>query len=354
MKIQALHEKFFSTNYLLLVLQYTKIFFCLIIFVGTIVIAISLLSLIYDVNIWWIKMLDFPREQVFIVCLVCLLLFVLVNKSWSFWPAFFSVGLLASVALQAYFLVPYTPLVSYQVTQADADSVDKEAIVSIMVANVYMKNRHAEALLEIAGATDPDMLLLMETDLWWENAVQALHQRYAYSVEYPLDNTYGMLLYSKYPLIDPETRFFQHNDVPSFHTKVKLPDGDIFYFHGMHPVPPTRSKYPDNIGEKEEALIDVGNMIVRQQRPAIVAGDFNDVAWSHTTRLFQAKGHLYDLRVGRGFYNSFSAQSPVMRWPLDHVYVTKEFKALSIERLSNFGSDHFPVYVKLALTTPAP
>lgn len=327
-----------------------KYFFCyFIVGVGTLAIGATLLSLLYNVNVWWIKALDFPRLQVLMVSLLCLLLFMLINRRWSFWPIFFIFGLLVSASFQAYFILPYTPLVSHQAAWATSNDVHPKATVGLLIANVYMKNRNAEAFLEIVREANPDVILTVETDQWWENALQLLQNYYPYSLKYPLDNTYGMLLYSKYPLIDPEIKFLQHDDVPSFHTKVRLPNGRLFYFHGVHPVPPMLSEYPDNIGEEEEELLEVGDMVVQHHMPAVVAGDFNDVAWASTSRLFQIEGHLNDVRIGRGLYNSFDAFSTFLRWPLDHVYVSDEFEVRDIERLGKFGSDHFPIYVKLVL-----
>jgi len=39
-----------------------------------------------------------------------------------------------------------------------------------------------------------------------------------------------------------------------------------------------------------------------------------------------------------------------MRWPLDHVYVSGEFRVAGLERLLAGGSDHFPIFVRLVLT----
>nr|WP_271425199.1 hypothetical protein [Aequorivita sinensis] len=38
-----------------------------------------------------------------------------------------------------------------------------------------------------------------------------------------------------------------------------------------------------------------------------------------------------------------------MRWPLDHVFVTDEFSVQKLEKLSDIGSDHFPIYIELVL-----
>jgi hypothetical protein len=81
--------------------------------------------------------------------------------------------------------------------------------------------------------------------------------------------------------------------------------------------------------------------------PAIVAGDFNDVAWSHTSRLMQRTGGLLDPRVGRGLYNTFDATLPLLRYPLDHIFHTEHFTLAELRRLPFIGSDHFPMSATL-------
>jgi endonuclease/exonuclease/phosphatase (EEP) superfamily protein YafD len=81
--------------------------------------------------------------------------------------------------------------------------------------------------------------------------------------------------------------------------------------------------------------------------PVIVAGDFNDVAWSHTTHLFQRIGGLLDPRVGRGLFNTFDSRSRLLRFPLDHVFASRHFLLVELRRLPNIGSDHFPILMVL-------
>ena len=92
----------------------------------------------------------------------------------------------------------------------------------------------------------------------------------------------------------------------------------------------------------------MGRKAKESGKPTIVAGDLNDVAWSHTTGLFQKISGLLDPRIGRGFYNTFHARYPAIRFPLDHVFVSESFRLVRLEKLPDMGSDHFPMYVELS------
>lgn len=85
----------------------------------------------------------------------------------------------------------------------------------------------------------------------------------------------------------------------------------------------------------------------RNKMPTLVAGDLNDVAWSYTTELFSKVSGLLDPRRGRGFFNTFHAKNPFMRFPLDHIFCSSDFKLISIKRMDNCGSDHFAIYINL-------
>jgi len=326
-----------------------------VIIISIIVILASLASLFYDIPKWYLKILDFPRLQQMILGIVLLLCFILLNTKWKFPSIALSIGLLASIFIHFSIISPYL-LKNKVVPTAISSEVNPQSTVGILIANVLITNKKSKKFKEIIDDKDPDIVLAMEVDAWWLDQLAYLKQKYPHTIEYPLENSYGMALYSKFPLTDYEIKFLSHSKVPSFFTQVTLPSGKIFKLNTVHPVAPFPSdKYPENIGDKgnnqkkEIELIKVGELISKNTLPTIIAGDFNDVAWSNTSRLFGQSGNLKDVRIGRGLYNTFNATSYIMRWPLDHFFVTEGVSVLEFNTLSKFHSDHFPLYAKFVI-----
>lgn len=325
-----------------------KIFIYFIIVISCLVILASLLSLIHDLPYWYSKLLDFPRLQYLILATLCLILFLGLAKKWK-WPSILLVaGLAASIFVQSVKIYPYW--FGEKTVPDAAQNFSEENSVSILLSNVLIDNRDSSKILKAVEDSDPDIFLAMEVNQWWLEELAPLKEEYPYTMEQPNDKAYGMALYSKFPLREKQLKYLKHENVPSFHAKVEMSSGKQFMLHAVHPVAPMPSdKYPDNVGEAEVALLKVGKMVAGEKIPSMVAGDFNDVSWSRTGRLFEESGDLRNVRIGRGLYNSFDATSMIMRWPLDHFFVTREFDLAGLRKLGKVGSDHFPVYAKFVL-----
>ena len=113
-------------------------------------------------------------------------------------------------------------------------------------------------------------------------------------------------------------------------------------------MPPSPTE-AETSSERDRELILVGQETAELNQPVVVAGDLNDVAWSDTTRLFRKISSLLDPRIGRGFFSSFHAGFPLIRWPLDHIFHSEHFGLVNIQRLPAIGSDHFPIFIELRL-----
>ena len=326
----------------------------LLAFVGTLAIAATLLSLLVA-QVWWLQVLDFLRFQLLIAHLVVLvglgLLLAVGQRRHQAARRWLLAGTLAGLALQLYFLLPYAPLAPRPVPDATAaQAADTTARLRLLEANVYQQNRRADLLLARVQEEQPDVVLALETDARWVRALQPLRRQYPYFVELPRNNTYGLVLYSRLPLMEPRVRNLQQPNVPALITDLRLPGGRVVRLFGVHPTPPIPDDHPSSVGMADVALVKVGQLVQQHPGPALVLGDFNDVSWSHTTRMFEAAGQLHNVRLGRGLYNTFDANVLPLRYPLDHLFVTSGFRVVTLRRLPGIGSDHFPLLAELVLT----
>jgi endonuclease/exonuclease/phosphatase (EEP) superfamily protein YafD len=172
----------------------------------------------------------------------------------------------------------------------------------------------------------------------------ALGARYPYCVRNPLENTYGLHLFSRLELRDVRVRNLVTPDIPSVAARVRLRSGKELRLYGVHPEPP---QVGNDVDERDAELLLLAREVAGSPHDVIVCGDLNDVAWSHTTRLFQRISGLLDPRVGRGLYPTFHADHWFARWPLDHIFHGAAFRLDRLEVLGHVGSDHFPVHVRL-------
>ena len=299
---------------------------------------------------WWIRVFDFPRLQIVGVLVLVVIAGILLKwhqpTDGTYWaPALLGLLTLAA-AYQVYRIMPYTPLANKQVL--DSSVRDGQRHLSLVMMNVLQYNKQGKKALEVLQQADSDIIMAVETDEWWHQQLKPLEKTHPHVCHEPLDNTYGLLFFSRLPLEGCEIKYLMDDDVPSLHTRVQLPDGKSWVrVYGLHPKPPAPAESETSTRRDAELLL-VGKEIEDLDEPTIVFGDMNDVAWSHTSELFRRISGLMDPRVGRGLLPTFHADHFLLRWPLDHVFVSPHFKVDEMERLPYIGSDHFPIYIRLS------
>ena len=313
--------------------------------IGVLAIVATLMPLLRH-TAWWIRVCDFPRLQI-VAALVLMLVAGLALGGAGPWQQGFLLALASAAIYQLTRIVPYTPLVR----KAVADSTrahDPSTQLSLAVMNVLQYNRQGALALAPVRAADPDVIMAVETDEWWHQQLRPLEETHPYTCHEPLDNTYGLLFFSRLPLKSCQIKYLLNADIPSLHTYVQLPDGRTWVrLYGLHPKPPTPQESKTSTRRDAELLL-VGKEVDRRDEPTIVFGDMNDVAWSHTSELFRRVSGLLDPRVGRGLMPTFHADYSLLRWPLDHVFVSPHFQVVDMRRLPHMGSDHFPIFVRLS------
>ena len=288
---------------------------------------------------WWIKAWDAMRQQ------LAFLTFCLGIAS-LFLPEvhlIFSILLFAACAFHLSVIYKFTPLHSVEVLSA------KEEIypIKFYTANVRQKNSDYKRLLKSIRQEKPDVILLTEPNgEWLENIDAPLRETHPYTVTEPLENTLGMALYSKYPFLKSAVKYLVEDDVPSIHVVLKV-GMRLIQFIGLHPRPP--APWTEDDRNKDREMVAAGQLTNWDQYPTVVSGDLNDVGWSRITNDFKKISGLRDPRIGRGFFNTYNVFIPLFRMPIDHFFISEDFKLLNMKRLPAIGSDHFPVTITLNL-----
>ena len=303
---------------------------------------------VIETDEWWVRIWDYPRVQIAALLIPALIGLVVFHRHQGayFWSVVAAGA--AALASQAWHIARYLPLWPVEVTTARQCPQGRQ--VRLLNANVLLTNRDYGALIQLVRRTNPDVVLLLEPGKEWEEAARPLYRAYPYRVSQPLPNAYGMILLSKLPLEAPRIRYLMQPHIPSVKAGLRLPSGDVVDFYGIHPEPPLPG---DDSGERDAELVQVGKEVRNNSRAAIVMGDLNDVAWSHTSRLFKRLSGTLDPRIGRGLYPTFPANLPLLAWPLDHLFVTPHFRLMAIDALGDIGSDHWPMLFSLCHTRDA-
>jgi endonuclease/exonuclease/phosphatase (EEP) superfamily protein YafD len=316
--------------------------------VATLLLAVMTALPISRSEVWWVRALDFPRLQLAALALVLLAveLVALDRSSVAAWLLYAVGGL--CLAWQAWWIIPFTPLVSVEVKDVQGKA-DADNALCILTSNVLGSNRQSVKLLDLVRLHSPDIVVTLESNQWWQQQLDQLESDYPYTVKCPLENLYGMHVYSRLPLGDTRIEYLVESQVPSIHCCVSLRSGQQVTAHFLHPSPPT-PQFSEQSSERDAELVIVAKRVAQCDQPTIVAGDLNDVAWSSTTRLFRKLSGLLDPRVGRGVFNTFHAGWWFMRWPLDHLFHSAHFTLKELRRLPSIGSDHFPLLAALQFT----
>ncbi|WP_013626818.1 endonuclease/exonuclease/phosphatase family protein [Rubinisphaera brasiliensis] len=308
---------------------------------------------LFPVGTWWIRLGDFPRLQLAVLTLIPLACLLLIGFLQQFSTEVYAlIGLCCVlIAWQGSHFLPYSPAYGYEIkTRSESDPRG----LQVAVANLKFDNPDKPACLEVLRNFQTDLLLLIEVNQEWDDLLVDLHEDYPHRESVVMEEGLGLALYSKRPFKKTEVRYLITETRPSIFAEVELDNGEVLHFVGLHPAPP--GLYDEKNGNRHDSRLRDGELMLVAEEVAdepnyswLVTGDFNDVAWSHTTRLFKRLSGLKDPRVGRKLLTTYHSEYPPLRYPIDHVFLTENARLGLLERRYLPGSDHFGVVVDFAL-----
>lgn len=313
--------------------------------------GVTSLVTLAETNVWWVRYVDFTRLQ-FIVAMLMLLLVLGVLR-----PRLGALGIAAlalavlGLAYHLYRVYPYVPPFPRQAVAAD--TCPDSSRLRLMVANVQRDNEVAAAFTQLVSRVQPDVLVVMETDRWWDQHLAPLRDVFAHAVQAipKPDSYFGMHVFSRYELVSPDVEYLFGLDTPMIRAGLRMPDGRVARLFAMHPRPPQAWSQPTTA--RDGQLMKVALEVRGSKDPVVLAGDFNAVPWERTMRRALRVGELLDPRVGRGFMPTFEVGSVLKSWPLDAILFSTHFTLLEFRRLPPFGSDHYAIAAQLCVSEQA-
>lgn len=316
-----------------------------------VLIAVTLLPFV-STRKWWVRGWEIPRSQIAAILLVPILLAVwqMASSGFSSELIFWLSACVSALTWQILQIIPLSPLWTKEINDVAAEA----GVFKLLAVNLKVNNRScAVAQREIANE-NADVLLLVEPDEKWSQELRHLREQYSFHHDEFRDDGLGMALWSKFKISDLQTRYIVTDRRPSIWAQVEVPDGQSANLVCIHPTPPgldddTGESRRDSGVRDAELVLIAQDIAEHRDKSWMVAGDFNDAAWSRTMKLFKRLSRLKDPRVGRAVMGTFHAKFPLLRFPLDHVFLSQGYAIGELRRVKIAGSDHFGVVVKLAL-----
>ena len=301
-----------------------------------VLILLSILPFIPNQH-WVFRVPEFISLQLLILHVTAIIgLSIFTNETNLFWTVF--IIQIAIIIYHCYLFSSYTKFYKTQ-KQKNTKQLKEMKIIS---ANIYQFNKEFERFKDFIRKEDPDIFLTIESNSDWEKSMRELERNYPHTEKITLENTYGMHLYSKIPFEKITTHYFVADDVPSIEAHFKDENDEDFAVFFVHPPPPSPTEEA-NSKERDGDLLCVAKKVKQLNKPTLVIGDFNTVAWSNISKLFRKNSGLIDGRHGRGVLASFHAKYWFFRAPLDLVFHSPNIFLKELTVLENVGSDHFPI-----------
>jgi len=191
---------------------------------------------------------------------------------------------------------------------------------------------------------------------------------YNYKENFLSQQHFGIIIFSKYPIINKQTISNSPNDYNSiFQYADIVKDADTIRVFNCHlqslRFTPTNLNYIQNPSIKTETDIEKSKNLITKFKnaflkrrvqanrvreeidkspyPVIICGDFNDVPNSYPYETI-GKG-LQDafVKKGAGMGRTYSGISPTLR--IDNIFVDKRYTVNQFTRIAKKLSDHFPI-----------
>ncbi|MDP4283104.1 MAG: endonuclease/exonuclease/phosphatase family protein [Bacteroidota bacterium] len=339
----------------------------------------------FDPDSWWFLSLFTLALPYLLLLLVLFILFWLLIKPFWSWISLLVI-FISLHAVKNIFPLNFS---------AGFTLVKQKGNIRIMSWNVEQfdilhHKDHPEVkqeMFDLINKYDPDIACFQEAVAgeykkginYFPDIKNALHfSDYLYSYQlrddYDRYHHFGILVFSKFPIIRKQTIVNNPNDYNStFQFIDVLAGNDTLRIFNVHLQSLKFSKenltYLDsgkiidnsNITESKSIISKIKKGIIKRASqaffikdemnhspyPIIVCGDFNDVPVSYAYETIGAGLQNAFVKRGSGISRTFSSISPTLR--IDNIFADKKFTISQFIRVKKLLSDHFPIIADMKL-----
>ena len=305
-------------------------------------IVIALLTFLAMFNRFhlFLELMSHFRFQYFILAIVCSLIFLLYRS-----PQFFAVMLVITLINGSY-------VSSWYFDPSDIP-LDNQSELKVMLSNVNNQNQNYQEVVELVLQESPDLFFAQEVNRNWMSKLSVLEGDYPYQLADARQDSFGIAVFSKYPLQNTQQPKWGILKLPSLQFDISVAGKNITIIT-THPPPPIGNQL---YRSRNSQLGDIAEVSSKIQQPLIIIGDLNITMWSHYYQQLENKGNLKNARQSFGIKPTWPAViapipikiPKIMMIPIDHCLVSKEIKVGNFKTAKAISSDHLPIVVDLAL-----
>lgn len=298
----------------------------------------------FSITHWSFRGFDFIRIQLLFLQIVLFIIGIFLYEETNIPLQISQAVLLVAILYQSWIIVPYLPSKFYKKQE------EEEHTITIISVNVLQENKQYHKLIKLIEDLQPDILLTMETNKAWEEALEKIEKDYPFTYKIPKENRYGMHFYTKLKMNSVKEHYFISDQTPAIEVHLEDKTNTHFAFFGIHPPPPSPTEKPTS-RQKDGELMKAAKLIRELKVPTIATGDFNNVCWSRSAKLFANVSKMKDARLKNGIHGSFPAGPVIFRIPIDLIFSSEEIEVNKIKTLPDVGSDHLPIFSKFTVTS---
>jgi endonuclease/exonuclease/phosphatase family metal-dependent hydrolase len=227
---------------------------------------------------------------------------------------------------------------------------------------------------EMVSGDDKKKSINITTDFSKQLKMYQYYYSFDPKLDYDIYHHFGIVIFSKYPIIDTATIKSGPNDYNSIFQYIDIvANNDTFRVFNIHLqtlrfsnndkrfIYDPLSSNDDDIKASKNILLKfkrsfikrhhqvdrIASAIKQSPYPVILCGDFNDVPNSYAYNKIDKELHNSFVEMGSGIGNTFSGITSTLR--IDNIFIDQKFQTTQFTRIKKRLSDHYPIISDIRL-----